>query len=122
MAWAAGDSGARILNLAQLEEISGGDEAFASELLGEFDRLLCDEVPKLLPALEDRRLDEVRSIAHALKGAGATIGAEACSKAAKDLEAACRNRDLRAAYESVSELEGQASRFLAWLESPARAA
>jgi HPt (histidine-containing phosphotransfer) domain-containing protein len=74
----------------RLDDLSGGDAAFAAELLG----MLAAEAAKLMERIDaalaagDR--EGVRGAAHALKGSSATLGFAALSDSARRLELAAK--------------------------------
>lgn len=113
---------ADVIDMSRLDECTGGDKEFGEELLEEFANLLCEEMARLERAIGAANLDEIRFQAHALKGAGASIGAIGVSETAARLESFAAGGDQPASEASFVELERQASKFLSWYESPARAA
>jgi PAS domain S-box-containing protein len=79
-----------VVDLIALHRLSGGDEAMARELLGDFigvSRGICGAIEKALAA-GDRAA--VRSGAHNLKGSARTAGALALAEMASRLESAAR--------------------------------
>lgn len=87
----AGDAAA--LDLGVLEEATGGDR----DLMQELARLYVSDADLQLRALEDalqnRELDRIRRIGHALCGSSATIGAPHAAEIFRELEDAARAAD-----------------------------
>lgn len=65
------DSGAAVLDTSALDELTGGDAAMIDHLLADFAERLAKDRESLSAASEETR----RSLAHALRGAAAAIGA-----------------------------------------------
>lgn len=87
-----------------------GDKHFLHMLF----QVFLDDLPKKLTALnsafESHDMEAILRSSHSLKGACATIGAEALRDAALTLETSSRQGDLhaaRAAYEPVHSLAGE---------------
>ncbi|MFN8623170.1 MAG: Hpt domain-containing protein [Chloroflexota bacterium] len=82
--------GIPVLEPERLADLSGGDDAFAAELVG----MLASETGKLMARIDAGvaagDAEAVRGAAHALKGSSATLGFAALSEAARRLEAAAR--------------------------------
>ena len=87
----AGDAGA--LDLGILEEATGGDR----DLMEELARLYINDADLQLRALEDalqnKELDRLRRIGHALCGSSATVGAPVAAAIFRELEQAARAGD-----------------------------
>lgn len=96
----AGDAGA--VDLGILEEATGGDR----DLMQELARLYITDADLQLRALDDalqnRELDRLRRIGHALCGSSAQVGAPQAAEIFRELEEAARAGDpdrIRAAIE-----------------------
>jgi CheY-like chemotaxis protein/HPt (histidine-containing phosphotransfer) domain-containing protein len=104
-----------ILNEAQVLTRVGGDR----DLLAEMAALFREDCPKTLGALRQAvkagDAHKVQTIAHALKGAVATFGAEAAFDAARDLETMGRRCDLGGAEAGLALLEREIPRLEAAL-------
>ena len=94
-----------------------GDKEFLHMLL----QVFLDDLPKKLgdleQAFEAANIDTVLRAAHSLKGACATIGAEALRQIAQELETAARNGDLQAARDAYSPLVPMAGELVVCLKS-----
>ena len=94
-----------------------GDKEFLDMLL----QVFLDDLPKKLGDLErafgTSNIDTVLRAAHSLKGACATIGAEALRQTALELETAARNGDLRAARDAYAPLVPLAGELVVCLKS-----
>jgi PAS domain S-box-containing protein len=79
-----------IVDLAQLTERCGGDRAFVDNLLQAFVANARDRVAELAASIDCGNDDEVRQLAHGLKGAAGNVSAMPLSVAVADLETAAR--------------------------------
>ncbi len=99
-----------------------GDAALGREILAVF----LQDTPGRLAALEEAvhggRSDEVRVLAHALKGAAANVGALAVSQAAQAVEKAARAGLTRDLPGLVTRLAGELARLVRWAAAPAGSA
>jgi CheY-like chemotaxis protein/HPt (histidine-containing phosphotransfer) domain-containing protein len=103
---AAGAAGVpRVVDWEGLLERVGGDDDTAHEVADVF----CGDAPRkvaaLLEALRDDRLADVRLLAHTLKGAAASAGAERMAALVAEVERASLSGDPRGALDAASELE-----------------
>ena len=91
-----------------------GDAALGREILAVF----LQDTPGRLAALEEAvdrgRPDEVRVLAHALKGAAANVGALAFSRAAQDVEKAARAGRTSDLPGLAARLAGELARLARW--------
>jgi len=105
------------VDLAQLEQLTGGDATFERELVQVFidsgDAALRD----IRAALERGDLSSVRSAAHRLRGSTANIRAHPASVAAARLEEAARAGDLSRAVELQEELHREAERAMQYVRA-----
>jgi HPt (histidine-containing phosphotransfer) domain-containing protein len=108
------EMGMEILNLARLDESSGGDSALASELLAEFANFLSIEAPRVGQALIAGDLNATRMIAHTINGASLSIGAELISSVSVGLEQACKEGDETSAFSLIRELQSEVGKFSGW--------
>ena len=100
----------------------GGDEQLYDQLLSEFAAHLGEDLDRLKAALESGDVPTLTRIAHSLKGASATFGAEQLTQAARELEALGVEGDLAAAAPLVAQVEAECSRlqdYLSRLTPPA---
>ncbi len=94
------------LDLARLEEVTGGDREFERELLEQFVAISPGLITEADAALAAGDAAALRTAAHTLKGSGRTIGAERLGEACATLEACAAAGDLtgaRPALEAVRE-------------------
>jgi two-component system, sensor histidine kinase and response regulator len=85
--------------------IAGGDPALVRELA----RVFLSELPAKLAALRRATAagdsEQIRQVAHALKGSAAGVGARAAADASRRLESLGYSGNLKAAREALRELE-----------------
>lgn len=74
------------IDSAYLERVTGGDSQFQRELLQVFVQDCQNLLPRLRQAVAAGNAEDLRKIAHRLKGASANVGAHAFSQAARELE------------------------------------
>lgn len=74
------------IDSAYLERVTGGDSQFQRELLQVFVQDCQNQLPRLRQAVAAGNAEDLRKIAHRLKGASANVGAHAFSQAARELE------------------------------------
>jgi hypothetical protein len=74
------------IDSAYLERATGGDSQFQRELLQVFVQDCQNLLPRLRQAVAAGNAEDLRKIAHRLKGASANVGAHAFSQAARELE------------------------------------
>jgi two-component system sensor histidine kinase/response regulator len=85
-----------------LSHIPGGDVAFYVSMLRMFVSNHEPTVEKLRAALAAGDLDQVRMIAHSLRGTAATLGAKDVSRIAADVEESCDEKRPQAEVESLA--------------------
>ncbi len=74
------------IDAAYLDRVTGGDRQFQRELLQVFVQDCQEQLPQLRQAVAAGNAEDLRKIAHRLKGAGANVGAQAFCQAARELE------------------------------------
>ncbi|PIK91652.1 histidine kinase [Synechococcus sp. 65AY6Li] len=74
------------IDAAYLDRVTGGDRQFQRELLQVFVQDCQNQLPHLRQAVTKGDPEELRKVAHRLKGASANVGAHAFSQAARELE------------------------------------
>ena len=79
------------INREHLNEITGGDEEFAQELLEEYLNSTGKLVEDLGSIGDDPDCEKLRSLAHAIKGSSLSVGADTISAASKEIEDNARN-------------------------------
>lgn len=73
-------------NLLELSHRCGGDDAFMADILREYQNSLSNNLIRLEECIERNDLSGVSAIAHALKGASRSVGAEPLAKICQQLE------------------------------------
>lgn len=104
------------INREHLNEITGGDEEFAQELLEEYLNSTGKLVEDLGSIGDDPDCEKLRSLAHAIKGSSLSVGADAISAAAKEIEDNARNGSVDNLAGYVAVIQENIS-FLKGLES-----
>jgi HPt (histidine-containing phosphotransfer) domain-containing protein len=92
------------IDFEQLENVSGGDSAFEAELLCEFCELTSELIEQLGEAVGKGDSDEIRSLAHTIKGSAKTIGAFELGNISERIELAARVGDLVDIAEDAAQL------------------
>ena len=96
----------RVFAAEQLQEMAGGDRALMQELIDLYaghDRM---EWPMLLGAVREEDWEQVRQLAHALKGSSMTIGAESAARALQLVEEGARARRTDSVDAAVADAHG----------------
>lgn len=86
-----------LIDWKSLQTLSDGDKAFEAELLQLFVEDTRSHLSKLAEAIARDDADQVRRLAHHLKGASANVGALGLSEAAGILETEARQANLNPA-------------------------
>jgi len=92
----------QLLDLETALERLGGDKEFLVELLEELVQQIDQSLPELKAAVEAQNFDEVRSLAHGMKGAAANLGADQATEIFLQLEMMGKNHDLSGAAEALA--------------------
>lgn len=92
------------IDFEQLENVSEGDSTFEAELLCEFCRLTSGLLEQLGHAVGRGDLDEIRSLAHTIKGSAKTIGATEVGSISERIELAARVGDSANIQEDAASL------------------
>jgi len=87
---AARNAQAQAIDLAQLRELTGGDTAMERVVLAEFLRSSRNDAAELHAALAAGELERATRIAHRLKGAAASVGANVLRRMCDEIETAGR--------------------------------
>jgi signal transduction histidine kinase/CheY-like chemotaxis protein/HPt (histidine-containing phosphotransfer) domain-containing protein len=111
------------LDRARMAALAGpaGDPGLLEELIALFRTDASARVHDLESAAEGSRRDEVKRLAHALKGASATFGAVRLAQCASSLETAVEGEAIDAVRARVRELHGELAAMEEALRSPTRA-
>ncbi|WP_263082212.1 Hpt domain-containing protein [Endozoicomonas sp. Mp262] len=75
-----------MLNLNNLQQITGNNQKLMESLLSQFLAITDDDLKKLYQAILHVNHTEVASLAHRIKGASATVGADQLASIAAELE------------------------------------
>ncbi|MBU0729314.1 MAG: Hpt domain-containing protein [Proteobacteria bacterium] len=95
-------------NRAFAFEQSGEDEEILAELLDLFRESTAADLEKIKSGISAQDAKAVGEAAHSIKGAAASLGIEAMSKVAYEMEKAGRKNDLEVAIKHLPELEALA--------------
>ena len=101
---------ADILDLEEARRYCG---PAATRLVAKLHGMIPDQVRELGAAVEQKAYEEVRALAHRLKGASAPLGAKRLSHAAASLETASKDSDVEAVTEWFQVLTQEADLFRA---------
>ncbi len=93
-----------------------GDEAFYRSILLEYSRSAEEKKPKMRAFLEQGDLPNYGILVHSVKSTSATIGAEAASKLAQELESAAGRNDEEYIKKNHSAFEAEYDKVLLALE------
>ncbi len=104
------------INTTRLRETSNGDDAFEVLLLEAYLRDGASRVVAMRKALTDKDEDAWRRAAHSLKGASATIGADAVRTIALSLEETDINDNPFGVEDVLAELEQEMEQVRVFLE------
>jgi CheY-like chemotaxis protein len=103
------------IDLAKLDEITGGDAEFTADLLQTFFASATESIVEMAQALSGGELQQLARIAHRLKGAAFNIHARAVGEAAAQLEQLAANQPAERsaqAIEAIRVLVGHVEAFL----------
>jgi two-component system, sensor histidine kinase and response regulator len=104
------DSAPPVLNRAAAIQRMGGDEALYEEILSEWLKGIPGQLAEVAKAAETQDARTLGHLAHRLKGAAASVGAERVQQAAGFIEEAVSQGDLNAAHQLVASLEIESRR------------
>jgi cyanate lyase len=85
--WQDGNGRDGVIDLATLDELTGGDYDVAGSILADYVDSLDTDLIALATALTDAGAEDVRRVAHGIKGAASTVGAREVAALAARLEA-----------------------------------
>ncbi|MEW6441331.1 MAG: response regulator [bacterium] len=105
------------LKIGRIQEISGGDTAFESELLGTFLIDIEARLTTLEGAVREQRAELVYRTAHALKGTSANAGAMKMQRAAGQLEKMGAARELGSASSTLDHLRQEFALVRTYIQS-----
>jgi HPt (histidine-containing phosphotransfer) domain-containing protein len=91
-----------------------GNGAFAERIVGRFQQRLTEDLSQLEENIKARQAELAAFAAHRLKGAAATVSAEAVRELAARLEEVARTGDLETAADCVARMRGELDRLVAF--------
>lgn len=97
------------IDLSGFEEVAGGDEQEARELLSLYAGQLDQKVPVLKAAVETGDCLQIKLIAHSLAGSSSTCGLLAFAQTLRELEQRGAKQDLEVARKLFAEAATQAA-------------
>ncbi len=106
-----------VLNKKQALDVTGGNVKILNRLTSVFIENVPQEVEELAQAIESRQQDESRRLAHAIKGASATIGGMRVSAVAFKMEQAARDNEMELVDSLLPELRSEFALLKQALES-----
>ena len=98
-----------MLNLENLQDVTGGDQALIESLLAEFIKVTDEDIANLQEAVAHHQDNQVTSLAHRIKGAAAVIGAEQLTRLTQLLENAGRSGQQEQYQDLLTEIENSYS-------------
>ncbi|MGC8490741.1 MAG: response regulator [Syntrophobacteraceae bacterium] len=101
----ASEKGRAVIDVNAALERLGGDEELFSSLVFNLVEMCRKELPKIRTALQNQNFTRVGFLAHSLKGAAATLGANALEESAGKLELAIRQGVVEGLEELMTKLE-----------------
>lgn len=111
----APEKGRAVVDVNVALERLGGDEELFSSLVFNLVEMCRKELPKIRTALENENFTEVGFLAHSLKGAAATLGANALQESAGKLELAIRQGVTGGLEELMTKLEHSGTRTMTFV-------
>ncbi|WP_432736384.1 Hpt domain-containing protein [Maridesulfovibrio sp. FT414] len=96
-----------VINKNWLESMASTKREFLTKLFNVFLRDEPVRVQKIRAALEAGEMDELKYLAHSLKGAAATMGADRVREACLRLEYSARDGDSPLSFENLVVLENE---------------
>lgn len=97
-------AGAEIFDAEGLLDRLMGDSDLAAEILKGFFDDMPNQMERLKTAAEGQERDQVRRIAHTIKGAAGNIGAVGLEKTAQEIEEAARNNEMEKVISILPEM------------------
>ena len=93
-----------VLDLEQLKEITDGDTEIMEEAVNMFIEDTPAQLEKMNDAFFDEDFEEIRKIAHYLKGGGANIGFNVIEESARSLEQNAKDNDIETATDNFIKI------------------
>jgi HPt (histidine-containing phosphotransfer) domain-containing protein len=101
----------------RLHQICDGDGEFELELLQMLAADVTEQLPILWDAIKNQSVNELKNLAHYLKGATANLGINSMSSIALQLEEAAMNNDFEMAKVLFAAFQDQQTKLLSTLPS-----
>ena len=95
-------SAADLMFLQELQELMGED---MDQLLDTFEESMVEQMPKMKKAIAEGHSDELRRLAHTMKGASASVGGQALSDCLYELERCASRGELDQARQFLGAVE-----------------
>ncbi len=107
---AATSAPAPLLDESVLDAVSGGDSAVISEVLGIFCREIDSKISEFTAALDAKDVRALKDVAHAMAGAGSSVGAVLLAAESRKIEVAIIELDYHNAFLAGQNLPDLAAR------------
>ena len=108
-----------IIDNERLKKVSMGDVAFEEELLKSFIEDVINKLEKLTELVNSKEMGKIKELAHTIKGASYSVGAQQIGDEAFAIELSCQNDDYESVFDrmnnlrkAVSETKGEIQKFL----------
>jgi HPt (histidine-containing phosphotransfer) domain-containing protein len=95
-----------LIDLEYLETLTGGDQAFKTELLQTFFEAIPEYFATLQKAIEDKDAYAIERGAHLIKGTSGSMGISSIQVIAAELEQKGRNKNITDADKFLHEMQG----------------
>jgi signal transduction histidine kinase/DNA-binding NarL/FixJ family response regulator/HPt (histidine-containing phosphotransfer) domain-containing protein len=106
----------KVFDVEALRDRVGGDEEVVREVVALFFSQIPETLEQIRTAAVDHDWQVLRRLSHTLKGASATVGAEAISEVARELEFMARDQDDGSFDVVLARLDEEAARFMKTVE------
>lgn len=107
---------ADIINMDEALERIGGDKEFLYELLNEFAQQVDEKLPALHRAINEGDFDNIKLIAHSLRGAAGNLSINDMHHALSDIEALVLQQDIDKMAVILKEINGMQADLRLFLE------
>ncbi len=101
---------------AHLEDMSGGDTEFETELMQEFMRVTPPLISNLETAISANDIDSIERVAHTLKGSCRSLGAAFMAEPCAQLESDARSNSLNQPAELLAETQRRYDNLCAYIQ------
>ena len=107
---------ANIINMDEALERIGGDKEFLYDMLNEFVRQVDEKLPALGKAVNEKDFDNIKIIAHSLRGAAVNLSINDMHRALSDIEALIPPQDIDKMAVILKEINGMQADLRFFLE------